>query len=317
LFKACLGNTEAATLCTKDSDEKHSSSRAQLNIFIGICSSHRYAERRAAVRETWLKQLPDAVTAFFFVGEGPRLEEPDVLQLPAGDGYDRLPEKVRTFCRHVLAHYQFDYMFKCDDDTYVCVERLFDLLQDDSDFIGSADQAHKGFASGGAGYFLSRKALRLVAEATAPGSGAEDVWVGKLLQEAGIKLHPTQQLQMDHRVFPLTTNRLVTAHWCEPAVMKTIHQEIVEPGSANEVISFYARHAVWQGKCRLLSNGVFVGGAEGPGSGGRWETATDGEWLALHWFHQPKDTLQKTAFGYANLELKLERLDLGLNGRKT
>jgi len=35
-----------------------------------------------------------------------------------------LPQKTRWFCAWAIANCEFDYLFKCDDDTYVCLERL-------------------------------------------------------------------------------------------------------------------------------------------------------------------------------------------------
>ena len=46
-----------------------------------------------------------------------------------------------------------------------------------------------GYASGGAGYFLSRKAAAIVAERLASyPTGAEDLLVGRVLKDAGIEL---------------------------------------------------------------------------------------------------------------------------------
>src|SRR5690349_1177070 len=95
-------------------------------ILIGICSCHRYAERRQAVRNTWLRSLPEDMKALFFVGRAPGLEceEPGLVQLPVSDEYGQLTVKVLAFYRYALEYFSFDYLFKCDDDTYVHVERL-------------------------------------------------------------------------------------------------------------------------------------------------------------------------------------------------
>ena len=40
------------------------------------------------------------------------------------DDYASLPQKTRGFCRWALANAEFEYLFKCDDDTYICLDRL-------------------------------------------------------------------------------------------------------------------------------------------------------------------------------------------------
>src|SRR5262245_55154921 len=159
-------------------------------ILIGVCSCHRTADRRRAVRASWMRRLPAGVTATFFVGEGPKSGEPDVVQVSASDDYPGLTRKVHAFLQHAVTRHQFDYLFKCDDDTYVVAERLFDLIQGGPAFVGSSIFA-PWFASGGAGYLLSREAACFVARSPDPGDGAEDVWIAALLRAGGFPLTPT------------------------------------------------------------------------------------------------------------------------------
>lgn len=56
-------------------------------ILVAICSSHIHAERRAAVRATWFRRLPRNMKAQFFLGNGPLLEESDLIILDVGDSY--------------------------------------------------------------------------------------------------------------------------------------------------------------------------------------------------------------------------------------
>jgi hypothetical protein len=92
-------------------------------ILIAICSSHVHAERRAAVRETWLSRLVCGMEAHFFVGNGPHVSEKNLVALPANDSYAALPSKVQVFFQYALERYDFDYLFKCDEDTYLFPER--------------------------------------------------------------------------------------------------------------------------------------------------------------------------------------------------
>ena len=279
--------------------------KLKAKLLIGICSCRAYADRRAAVRETWLGRLPGNVAGRFFVGAGPRLAEDDVVALPVGDDYGELPRKVQAFCQHALAEAEFEYLFKCDDDTYVLGARLAQLARRGAEFVGTQDTFAQGFASGGAGYLLSRKAVEVVAAAPAPGPGGEDVWITRVLQRAGFKLTPSPRLRWDHREFPQADNDLITAHWCSPDLLRGIHDGLAKPGALAAVKSFHAQHAAWQGPLRLLRNGLFVGGAASPD--GRWEWAEGVETLVLNWFHWPAERLRQTPFGYENETLRLER----------
>ena len=207
-------------------------------ILIGICSCVSATARREAVRETWLRRLPPGVRAVFFVGAGNAAPNEDrVVQLPVEDDYASLPRKVATFFHFARAGYDFDYLFKCDDDTYVCAERLIELARKRARYVGGGEWLQERFASGGAGYLLSRKAVAILTAAPFPGLGAEDVWVGEVLREAGVKLCPTGRLRMDHKDLPSPENDLVSAHWCSPELMKLIDAGFTRPGKTNVVAS--------------------------------------------------------------------------------
>ena len=201
------------------------SSKKRTRILIGICSCHHYPEKRMAIRETWLTKVPKEMTATFFVGNGSEVTEQDIIKLLVRDDYDGLPQKVKAFFQYCLMHFEFEYLFKCDDDTYLLGERLCDLLKDNPEFVGSMDW-WPSHADGGAGYLLSRHAVEIAAQAPCPDSGPEDVWVTGLLRNAGIELRPSPQLMQDHRVFPGNDNRIITVHWCRPEILREIHREM-------------------------------------------------------------------------------------------
>jgi hypothetical protein len=50
---------------------------------------------------------------------------------------------------------------------------------------------------------------------------------------------------------------------------------------------------------------MFLGGASKPH--GRWKLANDRQVLVIDWFNWPEERLLKTARGYANATLKLEK----------
>ena len=150
---------------------------------------------------------------------------PHALVLPCPDDYASLPQRTMWFCRwatqYSVLSTQWDYLFKCDDDTYISLPRLiaFDPARPGvpgtPDYIGAEWRPGVGYASGGAGYFLSRKAATIVAERLESyPTGAEDLLVGQVLRAAGI------ELSIDPRFVPFGSperrpcadNDLITLH---------------------------------------------------------------------------------------------------------
>lgn len=276
-------------------------------VLVGVCSCRKNAAQRYAIRRTWAKTIPGQVRVEFFVGAGPQPCEAGVWELACEDSYEALPSKVQAFMAWALGEPEWDFLFKCDDDTYVALERLQTLLTG-ADFMGSADTAGSGFASGGGGYLISRRCAQIIAEADAAPAGAEDVWVSGQLRQAGIRLEPSRWLQMDHRVLPGPQNDLVTAHWCSPETMEVIQMGMADRVAYQVEHSFAARHAAWNGTIQLLKGGMFLGGAAAPD--GRWEFAENGAVLRLRWFHWPEDQLWRTSSGYENANLRLSASSL-------
>ncbi len=277
--------------------------RRKVSIIVGICSCLPAKKRREAVRETWLKHPQEGVECLFFVGDSapPPGEESDTVALPADDSYDRLPEKVLAFFRYALANYDFDWLFKCDDDTYLSLERLPSLARPGLDMVGDMSLQKRGAPSGGAGYLLSREMVRkIVAHPGIPLSGPEDVIFGELAIRLGGVPWATERLGMYCAPFPRQDNDMVTAHWCSPDKLRSIECFYRQAPFAE----YSARHGHWEDDVCFYPNGLFcrrVAGCAGRYSG-------DGiNQLVLHWFDWEAEFLQKTPGGYKGEMLSLER----------
>lgn len=61
--------------------------------------------------------------------EGARFLSDDVLMLPVEDGYRQIVQKVLGGLRWAVAQVRFRYVLKCDDDSFICVSRLLELLR--------------------------------------------------------------------------------------------------------------------------------------------------------------------------------------------
>lgn len=119
------------------------------------------------------------------------------IALPVGEGRDNLWAKTKEAFKYIYKNHlnDFDWFLKADDDTYVIVENLRYMLYGHSTetpiYFGCRFNKYvdQGYMSGGAGYVLSRSAVRKLVEVALPNGticypyngGEEDVELGRLL----------------------------------------------------------------------------------------------------------------------------------------
>lgn len=146
-------------------------------IMINSCARDR--DCHDAIRETWGKDIMHR----FVLGRGNTDPAPDELIVDADDGYEQVWQKARRAIE--WAYFEgHQRMFQCDVDTYVLASRLINLPPE-FDYIGY--RCDEGHASGGAGYFLRKRAMRALLEQPWP-PGWHDLTVGKLLADHHISL---------------------------------------------------------------------------------------------------------------------------------
>jgi len=126
------------------------SSRISYDLVIMILSSRRSElspeRRRAAVRQSWAKasgELGEEVreskgggkrcsVRYLFVLGGARMQRvggDDLLLLPVEDGYRQISHKVIGAMRYISETIEFKYLLKTDDDSFVCLARLLEMLR--------------------------------------------------------------------------------------------------------------------------------------------------------------------------------------------
>ena len=229
--------------------------KKKVSILVGICSGQGLEERRNAVRDSWLRHPQEGVECLFFIGgEAAEEERGDTVGLDAPDTYNGLPAKVLAFFRYGLEHYDFDWIFKCDDDTYLDLSRLPELADSRYGLIGDALLGERKAPSGGAGYFLSRAVVEeIVARPDVPLTGAEDLIFGKLALETGAEYLVTPRLFLSNVRYPLPDNDTVTAHWCIPSVLRAM--DVLRHGTPAAV--YRGIHPHWDDSFLFYREGVF------------------------------------------------------------
>lgn len=171
----------------------------KLLIAVKSCSDHLDRGFHEKIRQTWGQSLP----VKFFIGETMRKHEADELILDCPDDYHSLPLKTREICRWATGK-MIDYLYICDTDTFVKSDKLLQSGFETADYAGKIDRPFGepfpynavdrdgqttfyprcfSWASGGFGYFLSRKAFTVIADKNPAGFWAEDLFIGQVMGE--------------------------------------------------------------------------------------------------------------------------------------
>lgn len=164
--------------------------------------------KMAAVNKTWARRCDKLL---FVYGESRKSQNADSsLYLPVPEGKKHLTGKMRHALEYVYRTYndRFDWILKCDDDTYVIMENLRYLLSHvDAQmpaFLGFHMKTKKtqlrGYMSGGGGYVISSSALRqLIQRGFQNGScrqdgGNEDEEIGLCLTKSDVQILRSQDI---------------------------------------------------------------------------------------------------------------------------
>lgn len=196
-----------------------------MRVLLAIKSCSRDRALEAEQRRTFL--AGSQIEYRFFRGGDQFAVHDDVVQLDAPDDYASLAFKVRAMAEWVVSQ-NYDYAFFADTDTYVRPERLIEAVPK-HDYVGYFSYAagpplppgsHHAYASGGSGYWLSRKALDILARMTPepdridPVRGSlhgEDLQVGWLMGDNGVYIVKDVRYHL-REPGPMASNDSITIH---------------------------------------------------------------------------------------------------------
>lgn len=160
-----------------------------MKVLIAIIACHKLKYRAyiRAQRNTWIGYIPKSVDYKFFYGKSDNEvpAKPDEVFLDCPDDYDSLPKKVQKIYQYAVEN-NYDYVFKVDCDSFVFVDRLLSSNFNQHDFVGRRNDCSNGYASGGPGFWLSKKAFEIIAKQSDFPDPADDRWVGQVLLDHGI-----------------------------------------------------------------------------------------------------------------------------------
>lgn len=173
-----------------------------MKVLIAIQSCRRDQPYHQVVRNTWLTRC--TVDYKFFLGAD--VKSDDEVRVDAPDGYASNGQKIRRVVQYALKN-DYDFLFKCDVDTYVCVPRLINSGFECHDLIG-----YNG-VYGGSGYWLSKKSMDVLKDCPVT-SDLDDRWVGRfLVDKFGIQPFQDRRYHSATNEGPSPENDLITNHW--------------------------------------------------------------------------------------------------------
>ena len=158
-----------------------------------MTSPKNHQAKAIHVKETWGKRCDKLL----FASEKDDGTLPFIVT-PVEHGRDHLTAKTMAAFDYVYKHHldEYDWFLKADDDTYVIVENMKYFLssQDPTKpvFFGHHFTPHvkQGYFSGGAGYVMSKEALRRFGNrqpnTCSKDQGAEDVKMGRCMEILGV-----------------------------------------------------------------------------------------------------------------------------------
>lgn len=183
-------------------------------VFCGVFTAPKYHKSRAQhVKNTWGKRCNKLL--FMSTEKDDNL---GTVSLPVKEEYRYLWNKTKNSFRYMYENHldDMDWFLKADDDTYLIPENLRYLLyQYDTEtpvYFGFRFKPYvrQGYMAGGAGYVLSKEALRRFVEkglgekiCAEKEHGVEDVEMGRCLSKLGVYAGDSRDVDKKGRFFPL------------------------------------------------------------------------------------------------------------------
>ncbi|XP_055389325.1 glycoprotein-N-acetylgalactosamine 3-beta-galactosyltransferase 1-like [Condylostylus longicornis] len=177
-----------------------------------LTSPDNHIKRAQHVKKTWGKRCNKLI--FVSSQDDTRI---DAIGFNVTEGRDFLWDKTRAAFNHIYENYldEYDWFLKADDDTYVIMENLRYLLASHDPnipiYFGSKFQLPGAtYMSGGAGYVLSKEALKRLVEVAFENDQIcridglnEDFEMGLCLHSVGVIAGDTRDSKGRSRFHPL------------------------------------------------------------------------------------------------------------------
>lgn len=207
---------------------------------ICVITSNNTAHKRTGIANTWFKTVPNNIRKYFVIGvPGTQLYlKNEEIRVDADDSYLWVTRKlIKTL--EVLSTQDFERAFICDDDTYAHPQRLIEIDQEHqklgNQYVGQeirgANSQFEPYASGGAGYLITKTAIEKAlhdrwfwhvserCDQFDVDQRAGDQLLGNALRKSGIKVTHDHRFQSQPQLQPMPDNNIATCHYMSPEMM--------------------------------------------------------------------------------------------------
>lgn len=219
-----------------------------MKMLVAILTYEGTQSNADACIKTWVQDLKSPHEYYFYGSKTQSEKMPKTWNCEPDDGEARfrLPQKTYKMLVKSLDH-DWDFLFKCDDDTFVDFGNLVKLLEKYDPktdlYLGGKIVNPFPYGQGGGGYVLTRGAIKKCINSlkhlyndTSKNKRAEDYSVGLALKEQGINLTHTDLLSTPDPntakqnqsvcIDAIIKERKITTHYVTPETMKAIYGSI-------------------------------------------------------------------------------------------
>lgn len=190
--------------------------------------SYSEEQRRAACRDTWLRDTPIDYKFFYGHKENPL---PDEVSLHIQDSYELLSHKTSAMVRWAMSN-GYTHVLRVDTDAYVYTSRLLQSGGEAHEYTGYCldypQHLDRHRYACGTGFMLGTEAMTIVAQST-PSHPADDLWVGSILYRHGIRCYRDTRYLSGHASHHVdvhaleTTHPYIVVHALTPDSMRLLH----------------------------------------------------------------------------------------------
>ncbi len=184
-----------------------------MKILVAISSCLQFEENHQSMRDTWLPEATRLGIDYKFFVEKGETSKPDVVVTDNEDW--AMTCRLKSKAQWAL-YRGYEYLFSCFPDTYVRPDRLLKCGFEKFDYFGSVfkhpSPGATFYCHGGAGYLMSTKVMKIVAEQTSSYLN-DDCWLGDMLAHSNANI--SRGHSEDFRQFagsPSKDNTIVTSH---------------------------------------------------------------------------------------------------------
>ena len=261
-FQALIGHLLCLSFFILDDDTEAKRLANKVRVLCLITTWPENLDSRAIhVKETWGKRC--SILLFF---SSVKNDSFPTIGLNVTEGRRHLNGKVMLAFRYIYEHYldKADWFMKADDDTYVILENLRYFLSgenpDDPIYFGhhlKPRQTDEGFFSGGAGYVISKEALRRLGEkgfnkSVCQQEGRkEDVYFARCMGKLNVKMGNSTDVLGRSRFHCLSPYFHISGRY-------SMWYRIYDIHGAKKVITVRLPCGIHTGKCIRRFGGIYA-----------------------------------------------------------